>query len=97
MASIPTVRVVHPGGFAVINETDFDPAVHVLVADGQGPTPQGAAVTIQTPAVSAPYTNGALDKAAALGVDISAVTGTGKGGRVTAEDVVAYARNSGSV
>jgi hypothetical protein len=33
MGSVPTVLIVHPtarGGFARINESDFDPAVHVL-------------------------------------------------------------------
>jgi hypothetical protein len=29
MAAIPTVKVVHPGGYAIINLSDFNPKVHV--------------------------------------------------------------------
>lgn len=28
MAQIPTVRIVSPGGYVVINESEFDPKVH---------------------------------------------------------------------
>ena len=61
LAQIPTVRIVHPtakGGYARINLSDFDPAVHVLFdvtaviapPDNSGNTDNSADVSRETPA-----------------------------------------------
>ena len=53
MAQIPTVRIVHPtakGGYARINLSDFDPAVHVLFDERPEPAPIQDDVSRETPA-----------------------------------------------
>jgi hypothetical protein len=33
MFPLPTIKIKHPDGFAVINEADFDPAQHEVYRD----------------------------------------------------------------
>lgn len=34
MAAVPTVKIVHPDGFAIINKADFDPSKHTAFEGG---------------------------------------------------------------
>lgn len=37
MASVPTVKIDAPGGFCIINESDFDPKQHKLFSEKKEP------------------------------------------------------------
>lgn len=40
MSALPTVRIKHPDGYAVINEADFDPAKHERLDAEAKPKPK---------------------------------------------------------
>lgn len=39
MEALPTLKIVHPDGFCLINETDFDPEMHELFQEDSGNDP----------------------------------------------------------
>lgn len=51
MAKIPTVKVQHGDDFMIINEADFDAAVHTLYGEsGEDASPEGSAPAAPPPA-----------------------------------------------
>ena len=88
--TVKTVKV-HPwgkgqGAFVEINEKDFDAQKHKLYGSVAPPPPAPVAV------VDGELTHAtvkAVELAAESGIDLASVVGTGKNGKITAEDVEA--------
>jgi 2-oxoisovalerate dehydrogenase E2 component (dihydrolipoyl transacylase) len=76
---IPTVKIKLPhdtGDYATINESDFDPKIHERYEDEE---PDDLLAS-----------DAAILLADKYGVDLTDVTGSGKGGNITKPDVQAY-------
>lgn len=85
------------GAFVEINECDFNDKVHTLfqptVPAPVAPTPIRVGNENPPPPAPVNATDKALELAADAGIDITSVVGTGKNGKVTAEDVEAAIEN----
>lgn len=103
ICEVVKIKSEHPksqGAFIEINKADFDPKKHTLYGGKDAPPapspvtpPPPAPIPAGTEDAPAPSPVNATDKAVELandaGIDLASVVGTGKNGKVTAEDVEA--------